>query len=77
MTKPGSGVKPPKVRISLTVGSRRINPARIARGQPAEQAEQLGTGHAAGCGMTKLEGFEGDVLVCCGDMPLLKKETFV
>ena len=42
----------------------------------AEQAEQLGTGHAAGCGMTKLEGFEGDVLVCCGDMPLLKQETY-
>ena len=46
MTKPGGGVKPPKVRISLIVGSRRIDPARLARGQPAEQAERFLTGTA-------------------------------
>lgn len=42
----------------------------------AVQAEQLGTGHAVQCARGELEGFEGTVLVCCGDMPLLKKETY-
>ena len=42
----------------------------------AEQAEQLGTGHAAMCGLRELGDYEGDVLVCAGDMPLLKKETY-
>lgn len=42
----------------------------------AEQAEQLGTGHAAMCGLRELGDFEGDVLVCAGDMPLLRQETY-
>ncbi len=43
---------------------------------PAVQEEQLGTGHACACGMAPLDGFEGSVLVCCGDMPLIKKDTY-
>lgn len=43
----------------------------------AEQKEQLGTGHAVMSAYTQLEGYEGDVLVCCGDMPLIKKETYL
>lgn len=39
------------------------------------QEEQLGTGHALGCAAPVLEGFEGDVLVCCGDTPLLTDAT--
>lgn len=42
----------------------------------AVQAEQKGTGHAVQCAREQLEGFSGDVLVCCGDMPLIKKETY-
>lgn len=42
----------------------------------AEQTEQLGTGHAVMSAKEQIEGFEGDVLVCYGDMPLLKKETY-
>ena len=42
----------------------------------AEQAEQLGTGHATMCGLRELGDYEGDVLVCAGDMPLLKQETY-
>ena len=42
----------------------------------AEQPELLGTGHAAMCGLQALGDYEGDVLVCAGDMPLLKKETY-
>lgn len=41
----------------------------------AIQEEQLGTGHALGCAAPALEGFEGDVLVCCGDTPLLTDDT--
>ena len=41
-----------------------------------EQAQQLGTGHAVGCALPALSGWEGDVLVCNGDMPLVKPETY-
>ena len=38
------------------------------------QEEQLGTGHAVECASAELEGFDGPVLVLCGDTPLLKHE---
>ncbi len=38
------------------------------------QAEQLGTGHAVECAAEELEGFDGPVVVLCGDMPLLRSE---
>ena len=42
----------------------------------AEQVQQLGTGHAVMAAMPCLEGFEGDLLVCYGDMPLIKRSTY-
>ena len=42
----------------------------------AEQTQQLGTGHAAMSAAEKLEGYDGAVLVCCGDMPLITKQTY-
>ncbi len=42
----------------------------------AEQTEQLGTGHAVMSAKYELAGFDGAVLVCCGDMPLIKYETY-
>ena len=36
------------------------------------QAEQLGTGHAVECAAEELEGFDGPVIVLCGDTPLLR-----
>ena len=42
----------------------------------AVQAEQHGTGHAVQCAAPLLEGFGGHVIICCGDAPLMKKETF-
>lgn len=42
----------------------------------AVQDPQLGTGHAVQCARDYLQDFDGTVLVCCGDMPLLKKETY-
>jgi bifunctional UDP-N-acetylglucosamine pyrophosphorylase/glucosamine-1-phosphate N-acetyltransferase len=40
-----------------------------------EQAEQLGTGHAVQQLLPHLEGFEGDLLVLNGDVPLLRPQT--
>lgn len=41
----------------------------------AMQEEQLGTGHAVACGLDALPGFQGTVLILCGDTPLLRAET--
>ena len=41
----------------------------------AFQDEQLGTGHAVIQARSFLDGFDGDVTVLCGDMPLLTAET--
>ena len=41
----------------------------------ALQEKQLGTGHAVQCAMPKLKEDVEDVLILCGDVPLLKAET--
>lgn len=40
-----------------------------------EQREQLGTGHAVAQAREVLARFRGDVLILCGDVPLLRVET--
>lgn len=42
----------------------------------AVQEPQMGTGHAVQCAKEALEGFEGDILVCYGDMPLMTEDTY-
>jgi len=42
----------------------------------AWQHQQLGTGHAVMQAEKQLEGFSGSVIVACGDVPLIKAETF-
>ena len=42
----------------------------------ALQSEQLGTGHAVLCAYDVLGDFDGSLLVCCGDMPLIRRETY-
>ena len=67
----------PKEDIVLVVGYRREDvEGAYPEYTAAVQAEQLGTGHAVQCAAPALEGFAGSVLVCCGDMPLITKETF-
>ena len=39
------------------------------------QEEQLGTGHAVACASEFLAGCDGDVLILCGDVPLITEET--
>lgn len=41
------------------------------------QHEQLGTGHAAQQAHTALKNFSGQVLVLCGDMPLIRPQTLM
>jgi bifunctional UDP-N-acetylglucosamine pyrophosphorylase/glucosamine-1-phosphate N-acetyltransferase len=41
----------------------------------ATQSEQLGTGHAVACAQTTIDGAAQDVLVLCGDMPLITPQT--
>ena len=67
----------PTENIILVVGYHREDVEAAYPDYPAAlQAEQLGTGHAVQCAASRLEGFNGSVLVCCGDMPLMKKETY-
>jgi len=40
-----------------------------------EQKEQKGTGHAVMVTQEMFQDFEGDVLILCGDVPLLTRET--
>ena len=42
----------------------------------AVQSEQLGTGHAVMSAADELRDFNGSVLVCYGDMPLLTRGTY-
>lgn len=42
----------------------------------AVQEQQLGTGHAVMSARERFENFDGGVLICCGDMPLLRRETY-
>lgn len=41
----------------------------------AVQAQQLGTGHAVNCAMNDLPEDTTDVIILCGDVPLIRTET--
>lgn len=41
----------------------------------AVQDQQLGTGHAVECAKPLLDGFTGDIVVLCGDGPLIRAAT--
>jgi bifunctional UDP-N-acetylglucosamine pyrophosphorylase/glucosamine-1-phosphate N-acetyltransferase len=41
----------------------------------AVQEEQLGTGHAVLCAHDKFRGFNGDILILSGDVPLIEEQT--
>ena len=61
----------------LVVGWMKDQVTAVFPGYPyAVQEIQKGTGHAVQCAAHLLEGFQGHVIICCGDAPLMKKETF-
>ena len=43
----------------------------------AQQAEQLGTGHAVACAAELLAGYKGKILILCGDVPLIRPATLL
>lgn len=74
----GAGIR----KIILVVGHQKevvmdiVKDVRDVDIEFAVQAEQLGTGHALLCAKEALESFDGNILVACGDMPLIRAETF-
>lgn len=65
-------------RVIVVVGHQAEEVKQACASRPiefVEQAEQLGTGHAVVQAEAALEDFEGDVLILCGDMPLIKAST--
>ncbi len=64
-------------RLQVVIG-RDAERVREAFGQEAEfvvQAEQRGTGHAVLCTRESLRDFRGEILVLCGDTPLLRGQS--
>jgi bifunctional UDP-N-acetylglucosamine pyrophosphorylase/glucosamine-1-phosphate N-acetyltransferase len=62
-------------KIILVVGHKREKTQDILKHLPVEfviQEEQLGTAHALLQAKDHLANFDGDILVLCGDVPLLK-----
>ena len=66
-------------RIVVVVGHGREQVEKALRDVPgvefAVQKEQRGTADAVKAGMRPLRGFEGTVLVLCGDVPLVREST--
>ena len=63
--------------IVLVVGYRREEVLRAYGDYPhAVQEPQLGTGHAVSVAKEYFTGYDGPVLICYGDMPLLRRETY-
>jgi bifunctional UDP-N-acetylglucosamine pyrophosphorylase / glucosamine-1-phosphate N-acetyltransferase len=65
-------------RTVVVVGARRdqVEAATAPHGvTAAHQAEQLGTGHAVAQSQAALSGFDGDVLILYGDVPLVSADT--
>ncbi len=63
--------------IVLVVGYEADKVLAAFPGYPhAHQCPQLGTGHAVQCAEGALKGFDGDVLICYGDMPLMSRGAY-
>lgn len=63
------------VKQSLMGGQEKSDNPQFAPLEFVEQTEQLGTGHAIQQLLPHLQGFQGDLLVLNGDVPLLRAET--
>ncbi|MCC5877466.1 MAG: bifunctional N-acetylglucosamine-1-phosphate uridyltransferase/glucosamine-1-phosphate acetyltransferase [Candidatus Sumerlaeia bacterium] len=46
------------------------------RAEIAWQKERLGTGHAVKCALPHMEDFNGEVIITCGDAPLVSAQCF-
>ncbi|WP_022686736.1 bifunctional UDP-N-acetylglucosamine diphosphorylase/glucosamine-1-phosphate N-acetyltransferase GlmU [Sphingomonas phyllosphaerae] len=69
-------LSPERTVVVTGAGRAQVEAAVAPRGaQIAVQAEQLGTGHAVMQARDALAGFDGDVLILYGDVPLVRAET--
>lgn len=67
----------PKDDVIIVVGYKREMVEEAFPGYCfAVQEKQLGTGHAVACAKSLLRDYEGPLLVCCGDMPLMTGKTY-
>ena len=65
-----------KKNVVLVVGYEREKVVAAFPDYPhAVQEPQKGTGHAVQCAREALGQFDGDILVCYGDMPLMRRAT--
>ncbi len=74
----GAALAPERVVIVAGHGAEEVARAARAFAPEAEvvlQHEQLGTGHAVAQAAPALEGFEGNVVVLCGDTPFVRPQT--
>ena len=65
-------------RIVAVVGHQAERVRELFRGAPlvfVDQREQLGTGHAVLQARAEFRGYEGVILILCGDVPLLQPAT--
>ncbi len=66
-------------RITVVLGHQQEAVQAVLSGLPVEtvlQTEQLGTGHAVLCAESACEGMD-QILILCGDTPLIQTETLV
>jgi bifunctional UDP-N-acetylglucosamine pyrophosphorylase/glucosamine-1-phosphate N-acetyltransferase len=69
-------LKPARSVVVVGAGREQVEAAVAGRGADvAVQTPQLGTGHAVRQAEAALTGFDGDVLVLFGDVPLVSAET--
>lgn len=69
-------LQPAAMVVVLGMGREQVEPLVEERGGTvALQEEQLGTGHAVLMAREALAGFDGDVLACFGDAPMVRAET--
>lgn len=68
-------LKPERLLVVVGHGSREVTAAIDHDVELVIQEAQLGTGHAVQTAMRQLSGYIGDVLVVCGDTPLLEFST--
>ena len=73
-----SGLKPERTVVVVGFGAKEVEnylkklPLEV---ETVEQSEQKGTGHAVMMALPAFEGFEGDVLILSGDVPMISPAT--
>lgn len=71
-----ASLSPAQTVVVVGAGREQVEAAVAPHGvATAHQAEQLGTGHAVAQAQDALAGFDGDVLILYGDVPLVGADT--